>query len=71
MIRITELAQQQIAQVLREGDVAVDATAGAVSTHFFWPPGRLARACLCIRYSTGRTSENGSPFEPEWPGAER
>ena len=28
MIRITELAQQQIAQVLREGDVAVDATAG-------------------------------------------
>lgn len=28
MIRITELAQQQVAQVLREGDTAVDATAG-------------------------------------------
>lgn len=28
MIRITELAQEQVAQVLREGDSAVDATAG-------------------------------------------
>lgn len=28
MIRITELAQEQVARVLREGDLAVDATAG-------------------------------------------
>jgi len=37
MIRITELAQQQIAQVLREGDVAVDATAGNGLDTLFWP----------------------------------